>query len=129
MSEHERIVRTNLDAQMAAVAAAARACDVDLLLHDCFVLQRREAIVHANRLRSRSRSVGRLPRTSVAALAIESGLYLYGDGRMHGRNISRVSTRSAADADDRRSTVACPAGARSLCCAPRRIGACVGEGM
>src|SRR5579872_5027744 len=90
MSEHERIVRTNLDAQMAAVAAAARACDVDLLLHDCFVLQRREAIVHANRLRSRNWGFGQLTRTRIATLAIERGLHICGDGRMHGHNSSVV---------------------------------------
>jgi hypothetical protein len=52
LGEHECFVRTDLDAQVAAVTAAALAGDGDAPLRDDVALQFRQPAIHANRLRA-----------------------------------------------------------------------------
>jgi hypothetical protein len=79
-------MRTNFNAQVAAIAATARTCDLDLAACNDVTLQGRQPAIHAHGLRSRGGA-----RAGFRAFAIERSLQLRGYRRTHREN----STKSA----------------------------------
>jgi hypothetical protein len=74
VGKHERLVRADLDPQVAAVAAAALAFGLHRLAGDDAGLQLGQAPVHAHGLGSRRRRVARLARTRSGTFLFERGL-------------------------------------------------------